>query len=307
MQKRQWKIYGIKYKDNSEQNIKRIFEFSKKLILSKINPEVRENVEFVDLKLGDGYSKWYILDEKIGDSKLASKTKDNEEIPLYSDASCKVIIKLKNEDKPTEYTFIRAGVSTEDEGGYLVVPSGMSKEEMSKWLQYAPSVSAGTYDIIAAAKTLEIAEEYAREENDYTQVGMNAPWKILRRGIKQELINSATKAVYDRENEMLIIGELKGEEDFKYDFDKLAQNIIDETEYPNTKKEESYEEKMKREIENAINAKIKEVQEQNNDERENKQRTGFVAGLHFKGEEQVKNEELDDKSSIQNPPTFNGR
>ena len=110
MQKRQWKIYGIKYKDNSEQNIKRIFEFSKELILSKINPEVRENVEFVDLKLGDGYSKWYILDEKIGDSKLASKTKDNEERALYSDASCNVIIKLKNEDKPTEYTFIRAGV-----------------------------------------------------------------------------------------------------------------------------------------------------------------------------------------------------
>ena len=183
----------------------------------------------------------------------------------------------------------------------MVVPSGMSKEEMSRWLQYAPSVSAGTYDIIAAAKTLEIAEKYAREENDYTQVGMNAPWKILLRGIKQELINSATKSIYDKENEMLIIGELKGEEQVKIDFDAMAKNIIDETTNCSINTEETIvtdEEQLRIEAARQAAEETNNAGKSDNDKR----RTGFVYGLKSKGGIQAKKRHLGNNST-QKPST----
>ena len=72
--------------------------------MSKFNPEIKENIESIDIKLGNGHHG-YVLDEKLGDSKLVSETKDNEENDIISSASCIVIIKLKNEEEPLEYIY----------------------------------------------------------------------------------------------------------------------------------------------------------------------------------------------------------
>lgn len=228
------------------------------------------------------------MDEKIGDSKLIAESEKDEEKKIFSQASCKVIVKLKDTDEPMEYIFERAGISTEDEGGYLVVPNGKSKEELSKWLEYAPSVSPATYDIIAAAETLKVAEIFARESGDYSQIGMNAPWPILLRGIKKELINSATKAVYDKENEMQIICEFEGEEPFKYNYDVMSENIIDEITNCSINTEETIvtdEEQLR------IEAARQAAEETNN------ARTGFVYGLRYNGGKQAKNRHLSNNST----------
>ena len=275
--------------------------------MSKFNPEIKENIESIDIKLGNGHHG-YVLDEKLGDSKLVSETKDNEENDIISSASCIVIIKLKNEEEPLEYIYERAGSTTDAEGGYLIIPKEMSMEELSKWLKYAPSVSPSTYDIIAAAKTLEYAEPGARQKNDYSQIAMNAPWRILLRGIKGELINSATKAVYDRENEMLIIGEVKEEEQFHYDFDTMAKNIIDETTNCSINTEEI---KVTDEEQLRIEAARQAAEETNNAGNSNndKRRTGFVYGLRSNGKKQAKNRYLGNNPT-EKPYTkipFNGR